>query len=284
MPLRHYPAIEISFRGPADEEHVGLVLAALDDFGPTAIDEDREPLRAFFTTAAARDSALAALTGRDDVRVAPIEVSDEDWAARTQAALTPVVVGRLTIAPPWTVTPELRASAPGPVIRIQPSMGFGTGHHASTRMCLHWLQQASPAGKSVLDVGTGSGVLAIAASILGASASVGIDVDPDALTNARENLELNSKARVEFLECGLESAQTIASGPFDLVLANLTGALICRSAGAFGRFAAAYASLIVSGFQVHDLGEVSAALEVAGWTRVSHESEQTWIGALFERT
>jgi ribosomal protein L11 methyltransferase len=280
--VRTYPALELRFQTPADEEHLALLLAELDDFQPTAVHDNDEPVRVFFSTSASRDAALAHLRSRHDLTATAVDVPDEDWAARSQAALTPIVVGTLTIAPPWTATDAMRASAPGPVILIQPSMGFGTGHHASTRLCLRLLQEMPLAGKSVVDIGTGSGVLAIAASMLGAAAATGIDFDPDALTNARENLELNSPAaRVDFREHDLSSGPGTLSGAFDLVLANLTGGLLCRSGDALAALARPGASLIASGFQLHEMDDVTAALRASGWTRTSHLTEQDWVGAQF---
>jgi ribosomal protein L11 methyltransferase len=280
--LRDYPALEIRFITPADEERLALLLAELDDFQPTAVHDNDEPVRVFFASSASRDAAIVHLRDREDLTATAVDVPDEDWAARSQAALTPVVIGNVTVAPPWTVTADMRASAPGPVILIQPSMGFGTGHHASTRLCLRLLQEMPIAGKSVVDVGTGSGVLAIAASILGAAAVAGVDFDPDALTNARENLELNAPAaRVDFREHDLSSGPGALSGAFDLVLANLTGGLLCRSGDALAVFARPGASLIASGFQLHELDEVTAALGRAGWNRNSHLTEQDWVGARF---
>lgn len=280
--MRNYPALELRFQTPADEDSLGLVVADLDEFQPSAVHDNDEPVRVFFSSSASRDAALAHLRGRHDLTATAVDVPDEDWAARSQAALTPIVIGTLTVAPPWTVTDDVRRSAPGPVILIQPSMGFGTGHHASTRLCLRLLQEMRLAGKSVVDVGTGSGVLAIAASVLGAAAVAGVDCDPDALTNARENLELNSPAaRVDFREHDLASDPGGFSGAFDVVLANLTGGLLCRSGDALAALARPGASLIASGFQMHELEAVAAALRAAGWTRVSHLTEQDWVGASF---
>lgn len=280
--MRDYPALEVRFSSPADEERLALLVADLDDYYPTAIHDEAEPVRIFFASAASRDAALAHLSSQGDLRATAVDVSDEDWASRSQAALTPVVVGSLTIAPPWTVTDALRASVDGPVVLIQPSMGFGTGHHASTRLCLRLLQTIPLTGFTVLDVGTGSGVLAIAASMLGAARVTGVDFDPDALTNARENLDLNTPAaRVDFQEHDLAAGAAELSGTFDVILANLTGGLLCRSAGTLAAFSRPGASLIASGFQTHEFDEVAGALTLAGWSLRTHETELDWIGAMF---
>ena len=280
--VRDYPALEIRFHSPANEERLALLAADLDEFQPTAIHDDEEPIRVFFVSSTSRDAARTHLQEQQDLSVTAIDVSDDDWAARSQALLTPVVVGTLTVAPPWTVTDQMRAPGAGQVILIQPSMGFGTGHHASTRLCLRLLQQTSLAGRAVLDVGTGSGVLAIAASMLGAERVVGLDFDPDALMNARENLALNSSAaRVDFREHDLAADAADLAGSFDVVLANLTGALLCRSATALAAFARQNATLIASGFQTHERDDVAATLRTAGWSLRSHDVEQDWVGAVF---
>ncbi len=222
--MRVYPALRITFFDPPTQEQLDRLLAGLDDYAPTAIDDTGNGVVAYFGTAAARDDAFAHFGAFELVDVIAEEVPDGNWAERSQAALTPVTVRRLTIAPPWTVTDALRAQAPGPIIVIQPSMGFGTGHHASTRLCLELLQKISVAGKRVLDIGTGSGVLAIASRVLGATRVVGIDVDPDALTNARENLELNGvRDGVEFIESDVRAHSVGTSASYDVILANLTG-------------------------------------------------------------
>jgi len=163
---RPWPALDIHVPG-CDPQLKELVLAELDDHHPTALEEpdDQPQLRAFFQTPQDRDEAARALAAAFGLHlfVQSLEVDDEDWAARSQASLGAVTVGRITVAPPW----EKRGSDPIYLI-IQPSMGFGTGHHATTRLMLAALQRIDIRNRTVLDVGCGSGVLAIAAVLLGA--------------------------------------------------------------------------------------------------------------------
>src|SRR5687767_8559394 len=190
-----WPALVVS--GLSDAE---LVQAALTDFDIAAIEErSADSWRVFFQNPSDRDRASADLRARfPGLSIAPVDVADEDWAARSQANLRAVQVGRIIVAPPW--------DAPTTII-IQPSMGFGTGHHATTRLCLAALQRLDLAGRSVLDVGTGSGVLAIAASRLGAADVTGLDDDADAIHAAWENLALNPGATVSLIVGELRSTE-----------------------------------------------------------------------------
>jgi ribosomal protein L11 methyltransferase len=263
--VKTYPAIEVR------TDAADLLLAIVDDFGPTAV-EDLErggSVRIFFPAPTDRDAALRALTPRFDVSA--VDVSDDDWARRSQENLKPVRVGRIIVAPPWVaLSPEPSAL----VVVIQPSMGFGTGHHATTRLCLAALQAIPLTNQGVLDVGTGSGVLAIAADLLGAARAVGIDCDPDAIQSARENLALNPAAR----RVGFETADlsTMPWPVVDVVTANLTGALLIRSAPALVAAVRTGGTLIISGLLVHERDEVCAAFAAAAvvWER----EEDGWVG------
>ena len=157
-----WPALDIHVPS-CDPELQGLVLAELDDFQPTAIQEpdDTSRLRAFFTSAESRDAAARALgvSFGSHLFVESINIEDEDWAARSQAQLRAITIGRIIVAPPW----DAIANPGFLTVIIQPSMGFGTGHHATTRLTLKALQELPLDNKTVLDIGCGSGVLAIAA-------------------------------------------------------------------------------------------------------------------------
>lgn len=187
---RLYPALEVSWPAHPGAETVSLLLAALDDLSPTAVEETDLGCRVFFAASGHRDRANdLARTAAPLATIASLEVSDESWAERSQAGLEPVTVDRLTVAPPWSAMPP--PSDPTTWITIQPSMGFGTGHHQSTRLCLRLMQRLPIAGVRALDIGTGSGVLAIAAARLGAAVVVAVDYDADAIASARENVDRN---------------------------------------------------------------------------------------------
>ena len=281
--MRTYPAIALAPHSTPGVD-LDLLMADLADLGVTAVEEQADGLRIFFVTSDDRDAALTSLRARGDLVCQALDVPDEDWAERSQAALQPVTVGLVTVAPPWTVTDDLRARSTHLVV-IQPSMGFGTGHHASTRLCLEWLQRTPLDRTTVLDVGTGSGVLAIAAAELGASDIVGIDVDPDALMAARENGARNrAGGRVAWHELDLSAAGPSLGRRFDVICANLTGGLLFREAATFGALASHGAALIASGFQPHEAPHVIAAFKTAGWSLDGHSEEDDWVGARLRKS
>jgi ribosomal protein L11 methyltransferase len=264
--MRTWPALDIQ---QADD----LVHAFLIDFNLAAIDGSRF----FFHTDDDRDRAAMALPASfPSIDARPVDVPDEDWAARSQAALRALQIGHLVVAPPWDVPVESGSSG---TIIIQPSMGFGTGHHASTRLCLLGLQRLDLDGRTVIDVGTGSGVLAIAARRLGASGVLGIDDDGDAIAAAEENVALNQESRI-----ALEVADLRASkiGQFDVVTANLTGGLLIASAERLLSFAAPGGCLILSGFMDHEEREVLAAF--ASCAVDARNQEDEWVCAVLRRS
>lgn len=244
-----------------------LVLAVADDYSPSAAESNDDSITIYFKHADARDAArLAVARAFPGASVAVRDVDDEDWARRSQENLRPVTVGRLTIFPRLNrdspgstavrLKPEATSAEPISIV-VQPSMGFGTGHHATTRLCLRALQAEPLAGRSLLDIGTGSGVLAIAAVRLGAASALGIDNDADAVESARGNLPLNPEITgVRFEVAHLEDAVS----PADIVTANLTGALLVREASRLLGLVAPGGRLIVSGLLASERDGVVEAL------------------------
>ncbi len=243
-----------------------LIHATLASHNVAAIDEPSEDQwRVFFSGTTDRDAALAALRDRfPALRLDPLDVADdENWAARSQESLRAVQIGRVIVTPPW--------DAPITIV-IRPSMGFGTGHHATTRLCLAALQRISLDRGTVLDVGTGSGVLAIAASRLGAEDVTGIDEDQDAIQSAWDNLSLNPSAQVTLIVGDLRSTELVAA---DVVVANLTGGLLIQSAERLRKLTNAQGRLILSGFMADEERDVLAAF---GAFSVEHRGEEEgWV-------
>src|SRR5688572_6050030 len=267
----------------------GLVLAETDEFHPSAVEYSPHGLRVFFGSTTDREAASTHLCrALPECSAVSVDVPDERWAERSQAALKAVQVGALTVAPPWDA-PADRSN----VIIIQPSMGFGTGHHASTRLCLRLLQAAPVSGATVLDAGTGSGVLGIAAAKLGAASVVAIDFDPDAIASAQECAALNGLAdAIDIRQVDLERESAVAGQPFSLILANLTGGMLERMAARLVAMTVAGGTLIVSGVTREEEAAVTAAFEKAGVTfatrlvedpvgegPVDHQDE--WVGLRF---
>jgi ribosomal protein L11 methyltransferase len=251
-----WPALEVH---QADPQISDLIQAFLLDFGIAAIDDTLPDLsRVFFHDAGDRDRAADALREQfTGINIRAVDVPDEDWAVRSQAGLKAVRVGSIVVAPPWDVSVAgirdsgfgIRDSEPI-VIVIRPSMGFGTGHHATTRLCLAALQRIDLHGLRVVDIGTGSGVLAIAASRLGAATVVAIDDDPDAVAAARDNLTLNPDARVtiELIDLRIPDPESRIADHFDVVVANLTGGLLIAAAARLACLAGPSGRLVLGGF------------------------------------
>jgi ribosomal protein L11 methyltransferase len=238
--------------------------------------------RVFFTAASDRDRAADALElEHPELSLLKIDVPDEDWAARSQRELTAVHAGSFIVAPPWDLPAGTNTG--GTVIAIEPSRGFGTGHHQSTRLCLRALSEIDVHGHRVLDLGTGSGVLAIAAALRGAASVVGLDVDPDAIESAQVSHALNPGARgIRWLIADFrDSADPALAVPFDLVFANLTGGMLRSSAPRLRELIAAGGQLITSGFDIEEQPAVEAALQLE---RVAAFVEDTWVGLRLQRS
>lgn len=230
-----------------------------------------------FSDPGERDRAANAIRAfLPQLSVESVELPDDDWAARSQASLQAVHAGRFIVAPPWDL-PAQNVNAT--VIVIEPSMGFGTGHHATTRLCLRLLSEIDVSDQTVLDLGTGSGVLAMAAALMGARAVVGIDIDQDAIDSAENSARLNTLPdTMTFQALDFRHAPPT---PADLVLANLTGGMLTSSASAVAALVRPGGQLIVSGFDHTEADGVLAAF--ASFTERERLDEDNWIALRLSR-
>ena len=235
-------------------------------------------LKASVETYAGGLRALGFPTAPGALEITPL--LEEAWASAWRQSFPPRAVGRrLWVKPPWET-----AEAPGRVaVVIEPGRAFGTGHHGSTEGCLVLLDEAIAETRfdRVLDIGTGTGILAVAAVRLGAGLVVALDVDPDAVAAARVNASHNGCAgRIELLMAGPESLRGVP--PFPLVLANLLAHTHLALAPHYRRLAAPGGALILGGILEHEDEDVIAALETAGFGLLRRHVIEGWSSLVLE--
>ena len=262
--------------GTLDDEEL---TAALWEAGAGGLEERQGFLRAYFDERLPL-THLPELAGGEW-----LTEPDRDWQADWKLGLKPVQAGRVTVVPSWLVQ-EVEAGQV--TLIIEPGMAFGTGHHATTRMAVEALSALEVQGESVLDVGTGSGVLAIAASLLGAERALGLDIDPLTIPVAFENAELNGFTRasrgltrpggglLDFAEGTLDSESYNDSERYGVLVANLYAELHDLLAADYREALQSGAPLILTGILEGKLPLVRAALEREGFTGVQERLDGEW--------
>jgi ribosomal protein L11 methyltransferase len=240
-----------SLRLKCTPSEVDLISAELWEAGTVGIRELEEEkgvfLIASFETNAARTDLLNRFAGRDTHWV---QEDSTDWIEATHRAWPARAIGqRIFLAPPWCLD-----DTPAGRIRIvhNPGLACGTGEHPCTQLALSALEKANPPGKIVVDLGTGSGMLAIAALCLGASTAIGIDTDEAALAAARENFALNSLPPL--LVAG--SADCLRDGCAAVTIANISATVLLSIADELLRITGPHGQLILTGFSEYELSAI----------------------------
>ncbi|PWM21579.1 MAG: 50S ribosomal protein L11 methyltransferase [Oscillospiraceae bacterium] len=206
----------------------------------------------------------------------PVEIStegvlEEDWSTAWKRYYHPIELSdRLAICPSWE---EYIPREGQKMIRLDPGMAFGTGTHETTRLCLKLLERFLRPGMSMLDVGTGSGILAICAKLLGSGRTVGVDIDEVAVRVARENAALNGCGDIELL-CGDLAADV--TGCFDIVCANIVADAILRLSKDLPALMHAEGVCVVSGIIDTRCEEVQSGLRQAGLEPFETILENGW--------
>ncbi|MBQ7670834.1 MAG: 50S ribosomal protein L11 methyltransferase [Clostridia bacterium] len=204
-------------------------------------------------------------------------VSEEDWADSWKKYYKPIKTGkRLVIVPVW----EKYKPAPHEItVLMDPGMAFGTGTHETTRLCAALLEKYVKPGCSMLDVGCGSGILAICAAKLGAGKCFACDIDPVSVRIAAENAELNNTPAVVCRKSDLLSDVPEEDGGYDVCTANIVADVIIRLAPDIGKYLAPDAVLIVSGIIVERRDEVVKSLNENGFEVFDDVTENGWYCA-----
>ena len=228
---------------------------------------------------------LAAMKARDSrglfgrLEISLDNLNEEDWSTAWKKYYTPTRVGRhLLVCPSWETCDRQEGDT---VITLDPGMAFGTGTHHTTRLCMELLEDLVRPGCRVLDVGCGSGILAVTALLLGAGEAVGCDIDETAVKVARENAALNGVGeRVSFHQGDLAEKVT---GTFDIVTANIVADVIIRLCPEVGRFMGPGAAFVCSGIIDERREDVERALKENGLTPFDVREAGGWAAIASRR-
>lgn len=229
------------------------------------------------------ESASEMQPGIIEIKPSFSEIPDEDWSETWKAHFKPLRIGRhFLIVPTW------ETANPGPedvVIRLDPGRAFGTGHHETTRLCLEWLESRAENGApdspwSLLDVGTGSGILAMGAALLGFENVIGIDNDPEAVEVALANIDLNRlSAKIRILSCPTEEIIE----RFDVLISNIQSLPLIRMAATFVSKVADGGRLALSGILTEQAEEVRIAYEKEGVKLIGTKAAGEWVLLDFQK-
>jgi ribosomal protein L11 methyltransferase len=273
--------VEVCIQAPVD---AGELLGMLDDPSLQGAWEEAGVVHLYWPEAQWNGDRLASVQaavrhmsamGTADISVRVNRLPFQDWNQQWAQSVKPLWIGRrIVVRPSW----EPVSLQPGQIdIILDPKQAFGTGHHATTRMLLEWLEEDMRGGETVLDAGTGSGLLAMAALRLGAVRAVGIDHDPVAIDCAQEYAQTNRFGEELALHCGeIEGGQL-----FDLVLANLDRQTLL---GLADRLTSCTGNrLLVSGVLVDQGEEVAVAFAAAGLYPGRQREQDGWLAMEFLR-
>jgi ribosomal protein L11 methyltransferase len=248
-----------------------------------AVEERSDGTLTAFTDDEAAADALVEQVGKElkaSVGSSPRLVAQTDWATSWREGLGPRTVERLTIVPSWL--PEAAAATPFTIV-LDPETAFGSGEHGSTRVALTLLSRTIKAGARVLDLGSGSGILAIAAVKLGAARAIGIDFDPEANEVAVRNASRNGVAdEVEFVE-GDAAVLSPLAGPADLLLSNILRTVNTALLPIIATALAPGGIAIFSGMEQAESGDFHQALAQAGFVPLQETVDSGWWGVAATR-
>ncbi len=229
-----------------------------------------------------RDFIVAAAAQAVGIKAMPKyterKVEDEDWVRLTQSQFEPIHIGKnIWVVPSWHEAPDPSAL----ILELDPGLAFGTGSHPTTRLCMEWLEAHPAPGKTVLDYGCGSGILAMVARKLGATPVAGVDIDTQAIDSARANAERNQVADIEFYVPDEFAKSSYADAKFDVVVANILSSPLKLMAPMLSSRVADGGALVLSGVLARQADEVAAAyapfIKMSVWAE--HEG---WV-ALYGR-
>jgi len=274
--------VKLKIRIPQEDQDL-----AADDllaFGFDGFEQQEEELEAWIPESLFTESVnvrLAAwLEEQSDGRWQIIDeeiVTERNWNEEWEKTIRPLTVGRFFIHPTWA---DEQPPQDGIPLVIDPKMAFGTGYHETTRLLLRLMPDHVRPGDRVLDMGTGTGILAIATLRLGAASALGIDIDPWCYDNAIENARLNSVSGQLEIRIG-STDQIPPDNRFDLILANINRNILLDMAEALTGFLAPGGILMLSGIMEADVDAISSHPAYAAMERLAQSAENEWRALVY---
>lgn len=252
----------------ADQAEKDLLIAQLADLGFDAFEETEEGLHAFISSADFDENALKALLL--EMPYAQSEIPKQNWNQLWESNFEPVQVDNFV-----GIRAGFHKAIEGVIheIVITPKMSFGTGHHATTYLVMKAMQDLDFKGKTVLDFGSGTGILAILAEKLGAQSVLAIDNDDWCIENSLENLAINQTQVIR-----VEKADSAALlDQYDLILANINKHIILENMDHLGKALANDGIILLSGLLVEDEADILAACAKNGWKHLFTNTRNGWI-------
>ena len=257
---------------------------ALIDESILNADKTKATVSVFLSADKSLAEAKAFLAERIDTLGLSAEVvtegmKEEDWAETWKKHYHPIPLGKITVVPAWEdYTPKEGEK----IIRMDPGMAFGTGTHETTRLVMEMLQDEIKGGERVLDVGTGSGILSLCASKLGASVCYAYDIDPVAVRVARENVAADGAENVFCGVADLLDGVDTAGGKFDFVVANIVSNIILRLLPDLASVMTKGGRAILSGIIGERVEEIKAAAKKYGFTLLRQAEDRDWYALLIQ--
>lgn len=269
--------LRITFDDPALEEQVAARLFVSASTGSTSTGDS---ISAYFDSAASRDEAAESLRDLDGVSLQFAERPRVDWLAHYQQSLEPLVIGsRFIVAPDASLLPR---DSERFTIVVPQEQAFGTGSHETTWLCIELLESLSFAGKRGLDVGSGSGILALAMHRLGAAKVVAFDNDTDAYGALRDN-RIRNEVPAEAMTLFIGSVEALRGGAFDVITMNIIPEVIIPLLGDVVARMGHDARLVLSGILLVKRDDVVSAAREHGLVLVEERARGEWWAGVFRR-
>ncbi|MEJ2595016.1 MAG: 50S ribosomal protein L11 methyltransferase [bacterium] len=272
--------IELKIPKPLDALQFDLLIADLGETGYESFAEEEDWLMAYIPEkdfdAAAMENILGADFSMDDIIIS--RIAEKNWNEVWEQNYSPVLVDeRCSIRAPFHQAPtEVEYD-----IVLNPKMAFGTAHHETTAMMISMMLEVDFQDKSVLDMGCGTGVLAILSKMMGAAQVVAIDNDKWAFENTLENTQLN---HLEGIEIKHGDAALLAEyKPFQLMLANINRNILMKDIPLYSETLVSGGQLFLSGFLAEDLENIKACSSENGLKFVFHREKNKWVAAIFQK-